>query len=340
MIILSGLLIIFLAAVPQLGNAGFEMASMPPDTAIPNWPLVSAQDAQILSNQFGDLGMPQEGQSWLTFSGLGSSNATKPMSPNGFTNPPINAVSVGQTFTLEGSQTRLELDVVFLSNETPGSIWEDFLSVDLSDGNQSLNLVVLDINSPMPQTSSAYNQTISGSGMKATSVRHRAVDVPAHFPQATSSTVFTLTLSVGNAVDSSLSSRGYFDNIEFKPGTPIPTAVMPASVRIDPMANGDWLFVAEAPSWPGGTIRTLFSGQVSQPLGSGFFGGLVPDNATYYTLGVSIGVPPFHVLLDGQGRYQFVIPAAAVSNVTADLLCVVFSGGSFVEITPAIRHSF
>lgn len=340
LIIISGLFIIFLAAVPQMGNSGFEMATVPVGASVPGWPMGSAQDAQVLSLPGGDIGMPVEGQSWLTFSGLGSSNAIKPPSPNGYSMPPTNAVSVGQTFTLSGNLTRLEFDVAFLSNESPGSIWEDFLSVDLTDGIQNINLVVLDINSPLPQTSSLFNQTIAGTGMKATSVRHRAVDIPAYFPQADSTTVFTLTLSMGNAIDASLPSRGYFDNFEFKPGTPVVTAIPPASVRIDPLSNGDWLLVAEAPAWPGATIRTLFSGQVSQPVGSGFFGGLVPDAATYYTLGVTLGVPPFHVVLDGQGKYQFVIPAAAVSNVTADLLCVVFSNGSFVELTPVIRHSF
>ncbi len=338
--ILLTLLLLFLAAVPQIGNGGFELASTPPANTVPGWSQVSAQDAQVIGNPSTDIGMPKEGQNWLTFSGAGSSNATKPSVAIGFGIPPINAVSVAESFTLTGNLTKLELDAVFLSNETPGTIWEDFLSVDLSDGSNSLNLLLLDINSPLPQTSQLYNQTISGTGMKSTTVRHISVDIPVAFPLANSATTFTLTLSVGNAIDASLPSRGYFDAVKFTAGATIPAAVLPASLRVDPLPGGDWLFVAEAPAWPGGIIYNIFSASTSLPLGAGGFAGIVPDQSTYFSMNTALGVPPFHVGLDGQGKYQFVIPAWAAPGITADCFMAVFYAGILVELSPPIRHTY
>ncbi len=339
-IILTSLVLIFLAAVPQIGNGGFELATTPGAATIPDWPVVTAQDAQVLNSSGGDIGMPTEAQSWLTFSGLGSSNASRPSVINGFGNPPANVVSVAQSFSLSGNQTRLEMDAVFLSNETPGTLWVDFLSVDISDGVSSYNLLVLDINSPLPQTSQLYNQTLTGQGMKATSVAHISKNLPVIFPNADTTTVFTLTLSVGNAVDASLPSRAYFDGVKFTTGATIPVGVPAASVRIDPMANGDWLLTSEAPAWPGAIIYNIFSGNTSQPLGSGGFAGIVPDQSTYFTMNAPLGMPPFHVGLDSQGRYLFQIPAWAAPGVTADCFMAVFYAGILVEISPPIRHTF
>ncbi len=340
LIISVSLGLIFLAAVPQIGNGGFEMATTPPAASVPGWSQVTAQDAQVLGDGSTDASMPKEGSSWLTFSGAGSTNATKPSVMNGFGNPPQNVVSVGESFTLSGTVTKLEIDAAFLSNESPGSIWEDFLSIDLSDGVSNLNILYLDINSPMPQTSQLFNQTITQTGMKTTAVKHRSIDIPAYFPQATDQTTFTLTLSVGNAVDSSLPSRAYFDGVRFVTGSPIPAAIPAASIRVDALANGDWRFVADAPAWPGGIIYNIFSGKVTQPVGSGPFAGIFPDGSTYFTMNAPLGMPPFHVGLDGQGHYEFVIPAWAAPNITADCFMAVFYAGYLVEISPVIRHTY
>ncbi len=335
------LLILLLSGVPQIGNGGFE--SPPPSPgAISGWSQVSAVDAVQRDASGGvDGGMPVQGQRWLTFSGQGSSAATAPTNPGGFGNPPSNVVWVAESFQLSGSNTTLELDVVFLCNEQLLSAYRDFLSVDLGDGTSWLNLRYLDNHASFPTTSVLYQQTLTGSPMPSTGIKHVSVDIPSKFPNATSQTVFTLRLAIGNGIDGSLPSRGYFDDVKFTPGTPIPQASGPAQVTITPWGtNGDWLLDCQAGAWPYGEIYNIFSANVSLPPGAGPFGGIVPDFATYFSIWQPQGTHPFHVTLDGQGRYRFVIPSWVSPGVTGDLFMAVLWAGQVVAVSPPIRHTF
>lgn len=336
------LALLLLSGIPQIGNGGFETPPPVSGAALADWNQVSALDASQRDLAGGaDCGMPSEGSKWLTFSGQGSSAALGPSNPGGFGTPPQNVVSVAQTFSLSGSLTRLELDVVFLTNESPGSSYRDFLSVDLGDGSVWYNLVHLDTYAAFSQTSQLYNQTLTGSGMPATALKHLSLDVPTVFASADSQTQFTLRLSVGNAVDASLPSRGYFDRITFVAGTPMPQAALPAQVSISAFgSNGDWLLDCQSNAWPYGEIYNIFSGNTSLPLGAGYFAGIVPDQATYFSMWQPLGTPPFHMVLDGNGRYQFVIPAWVSPGVTGDLFMAVLYAGQVVAISPPIRHTF
>ncbi len=339
-------LLVVLAAVPQIGNGGFEQAPTPVSGSapIPGWDASTIQDGAVLDTQNGgaDLGMPSEGARWIMVGGAGSVAALPPSNPGGFGTPPQNVASVSQSFSLAVSDdTLLMVRAVFLSNEDPGTPWQDFLSVDVSDGVQSFNLVYLDTNSPMVGTSQRYLRTLQPTGMPGTAVTTGVADLPALFPNATTSTVFTLTLSVGNLLDASLPSRGYFDGVEFQPGTPIAPGIQPTALLAIPQASGGILLRSQAGAWPYAEVYNIFSGNVSQPLGTGPFLGIVPDQASYFSVWQPLGTQPFHVLLDGMGVYEFLIPAGvAPSGAQADAVMVVLVPGAVLDVSAPVRITF
>ncbi len=339
-------LVVVLAAVPQIGNGGFEQPPGvgTPSPLIPGWDASTVQDGAVLDAQSGgaDLGMPSEGSRWIMLGGTGSVAALPPSNPGGFGTPPQNAVAVSQSFSLSSTaDTLLMVRAVFLSNEDPGTPWQDFLSVDVSDGVQSFNLIYLDTNSPMVGASLRYLKTLQPVGMPGTAVVTGSADLPALFPNATTSTVFTLTLSVGNLLDASLPSRGYFDGVEFQPGTPINPGIQPTALLAVPQASGGILLRSLAGAWPYAEVYNLFSGNVSQPLGAGPLLGIVPDQATYFSVWQPLGTQPFHVLLDGAGLYEFLIPAGVVpAGVQADAVMVVLVPGAVLDVSAPVRITF
>ncbi len=339
-------LLVVLAAVPQIGNGGFEQPATPgsAQAPIPGWDASTLQDGAVLDVQNGgaDLGMPSEGSRWIMVGGTGSVAALPPSQPGGFGTPPQNVVGVSQAFSLpSAADTLLRVRAVFLSNEDPGTPWRDFLSVDLTDGVQSFNLIYLDTNSPMAGASQRYLKTLQPVGMPGTAVVTGSADIPALFPNATTSTVFTLTLSVGNLLDASLPSRGYFDGVEFQPGTPINPGIQPTALLALPQASGGMLLRSQAGAWPYAEVYNIFSGNVSQPLGAGPLLGIVPDQATYFSVWQPLGVQPFHVLLDGAGVYEFLIPAGTVpAGVQADAVMVVLVPGVVLDVSAPVRISF
>ena len=310
-------------------------------TTVAGWEQSNAMDAQELNMALGgaDLGMPFDGATWLSFSGTGSVAAQGPSNPGGFGQAPSDCISLTRQFQLTGQDTKLVFAAIFLLNENPGTVWNDFLSVDVSAAGQTFNLLYLDTNSALGGTSSRYNKTLGGA-MPGTVMGQVSQDLVQLFPQADSNTVFTLSVSIGNAIDASLPSRGYFDGFTFAQGSTIPAGIPPSELKIESMVTGDWLMTCSSPTWPHAEVYNLFSAAVFLPLGQGPLLGITPDYNTYYSIWQPLGVHPLHVGLDGSGRYQFVIPAWVNPGLQFDAVMVVVSAGAIVDVSKPIRVQF
>ena len=117
----------------------------------------------------------------------------------------MGGTGVSTVFNMGANQTELSFDAAFMRNETANSNFNDWMSVDVTDGATTVNVYYADTGTPTPQTSQR-------NGFPMTAVSNVTVDLAVLFPTATTATVFTLTSQVGNAVDSIQSSLGYVDN--------------------------------------------------------------------------------------------------------------------------------
>ena len=341
-LMLSGLVlvVIVLAGVPQIANGSFEDDPVP--ASVPSgWNAAGVLDAEVrdIVQGGGDAGMPLDGTRWITFSAEGSVGAVANQGTGSVGALPQNVVGITQSFQLTGAQTHLTVHAAFLSNEQPGTPFNDFLCVSLSDGLTVLNLVFLDTNSPQLGNSQIYGQTLGGA-MPFTAVASGAVDIPQAFPTADTNTVFTLQLAVGNGLDGSLHSRGYFDEVTLGAGTPINQGIQPTAIAFVPMAGGATLISCAAGAWPGREIYNLFSMDTAHVEGSGALLGLTPDFVTWHAVAQPMGTHPFHVSLDSACSYQFLVPAGVLAGQTVDALMVVVDGGSVADYSPVARHLF
>src|SRR5262245_50337079 len=83
------------------------------------------------------------------------------------------------------------------------------MSVDISDGTTTVNLYYAD-------SFSAFVQVSADHGLPMTAIQMVHVDLATLFPDATTSTVFTLTAEVGNGGDALLPSLGYVDGFRLE----------------------------------------------------------------------------------------------------------------------------
>ncbi|MEO2161587.1 MAG: PKD domain-containing protein, partial [bacterium] len=189
-----------------------------------------------------DGGLPSDGTNWADLSAAGTNNATPPSNPGGVTNPPAGGAGISQSFSYGTSVTLLSFDAAFLRNETANSTFNDWMSVDVSDGSTWYNLYFADTTTPTVGTSAIH-------GYAMTAVSNVSIDLLAIFPSSTTSTTFTLTAQVGNAVDSIQSSVGYVDNFAMASTGPVgPTAefsgtptsgTAPLTVAFSDLSTGD-----------------------------------------------------------------------------------------------------
>ena len=171
-----------------------------------------------------DGGMPGQGAQWCDLGADGSNGATPPSNPGGVTNPPVGARGISQTFSYPAGQTELSFDAVFLRNEDPNQTqYNDFMTVDISDGSTTLNLFYADTFSATSGTSAQY-------GFAKTALAGVSVDLATAFPGSTTATGFTFTAQVGNGFDNFQPSRGYIDDVRLDaPSVPAPVADFSAS---------------------------------------------------------------------------------------------------------------
>ena len=162
----------------------------------------------------GDL--PSEGSQWLEVSAASTNGATPPSNPGGVTSPSSGGAGVSTDFSYLSGETELSFDATFLRNESANSNYNDWMSIDVTDGSTTVNLFYADTTTATSGTSSKY-------GYAMTALSTVTNDLAALFPSSTTSTVFTLTVLVGNGTDAIQPSLGYADNFGLASGsTPTP----------------------------------------------------------------------------------------------------------------------
>ena len=157
----------------------------------------------------GDAGMPTDGEKWAALDGLGTDGTD-----------PVLTVENGiqADFILPTTATVLEFDYALLYSEPPAGLAVDAMTATVTDG----------VGQPVEITSAAANvengaysggstryEQIDGGTTRVTIVRTASLDVAAAFPGPTANKVFTLTIRLTNARNSSRLPRAYVDAIRF-----------------------------------------------------------------------------------------------------------------------------
>ncbi len=202
---------------PGLSDGSFESQTANSAPALPWEIALGASHIISPSGVSSDSGMPTDGTQWCELAGDDSDNATPPSNPGGVTNPSQGATGISRDFNYPSGQSTIEFDGAFLRNEDPDSTFNDFMTVDVTDGSTTVNLLYLDTFSPTSGVSSKY-------GYAVTPVQNVSANLATLFPSSTSSTTFTITALVGNLVDDFQPSKGYVDNFRFFGSTPPPVA--------------------------------------------------------------------------------------------------------------------
>ena len=161
-----------------------------------------------------DGGMPSEGSKWLEVSAAGSFDATPPGVPGSLTTPSVGASGVAQVFRLPPDNKLVAFDAEFLlGGPEASSSFNDWMSVDISDGVRTLNLFYADSFTPLPELSVEH-------GLPMSKTAHVAVDLIHAFPTATEETIFTLSVHLGNGGDGAAPSIGRVDGFRLEPFDP------------------------------------------------------------------------------------------------------------------------
>ena len=248
-----------------LVDGSFELQSAGSSPGAP-WPTIGGMHIVLPDSPVtSDNGMPADGSNWLAVNALGSSAATPPSNPGGPGTAPSGAVGVAQSFFYDPSNPALIFSAAFVLNDDVASVsTNDFLSVDITNGLTTHNLYYADSFSSFPNASNRY-------GLPMTDIEQVGVNMGVLFPAATSGTLLTLTVRIGNGGDDLDSSIGYFDHVldrnlsstSFRNGTginpwcynaapPVLGQVWEADIdhRDRPAANFAMLLVRAAPSNP------------------------------------------------------------------------------------------
>ncbi|MEW6072794.1 MAG: PKD domain-containing protein [Planctomycetota bacterium] len=218
----------------------------------PPW-LVTAGSGHVIDpagGVTGDDGMPAEGTNWLEVGAEGTNAATPPSNPGGITLPAVGGAGVAQDFVYAAGAAALRFDAVFLrdGNENDAA-FNDWMSVDVTDGVTTWNLFYADTFTPAPATSAKY-------GLPMTDIARLTVDLAELFPSSTTSTVFTLTVQIGNGGDDQRPSRGYVDHFVVGAGASTVarngTGVNPLvfSSLTDPVLGATWMAAIDAAGHP------------------------------------------------------------------------------------------
>jgi PKD repeat protein len=153
-----------------------------------------------------DNAMPSDGSQWAEISASSTNAGTPPSNPGGLTNPPSGGAGVTQDFSYGAGQTTLVFDAAFMRNEGANQgTYNDWMSVDITDGSTWQNLYYADTFTAAPSTSAK-------NGFAMTAVTSVSVDLTTLFPGSNTGTNFTVTAVVANAADGVQASAGYVDN--------------------------------------------------------------------------------------------------------------------------------
>ena len=260
---------------------------------------------------------PVDGLQWLEISADGTVAATPPTNPGGETQPAVGGAGVRQNFLYAEGRTTLRFEAAFL-RDGPASepAFNDWMSVDVTDGSRVWNLYYADTFTATPLVSARY-------GLPMTERERVITDLATLFPASTNGTVFTLTVQIGNGGDGLRSSRGFVDHFLHGPaatttlrnGTGINPDVFRSLTR--PVLGEVWemqidattipvagLTIVLGSSAPLGPIPSLF-GEIlvaPAPLGIELFTTIVHSGGTIATH--SLQIPPDIVYLGATAYTQ------------------------------------
>jgi PKD repeat protein len=194
-----------------LDDGGFER-QVPGAAPTSPWAVTSGSAHAIHPLQAaGDLALPMEGSQWAEVSADGSTAATPPSNPGGAGSPPVGTAGISQSFTYDPARPQLYFHAAFvLGGPAAAESSNDFMSVDLTDGTTTHNLYYADTFSDFPNTSARYE-------LPATTVDTVSANLAALFPTSDASTIFTISVQVGNGGDGLNPSMGYVDGFAFAP---------------------------------------------------------------------------------------------------------------------------
>ncbi len=197
------------AQPPTFGDGSFEGQTPGTQPRTP-WRVVFGTGVGVNPTTVAtDLSMPTHGVNWLEIGADGSSAAMPPSNPGGAGLAPIGAAQVRQNFSFNPMMSYLGFNATFILNGPAASVdFNDFMSVDLSDGTTKYNLYYEDSFSAFPLISDKFGLPMTDTATVSTNL----VDL---FPTAISTTILTLTISVGNGGDALNPSRGYADSFIF-----------------------------------------------------------------------------------------------------------------------------
>ena len=165
-----------------------------------------------------DNGLPTDGTQWVEITGAGTNGATPPSNPGGATSPSSGGAGVSQSFSYAVGMSNFAFEAAFMRNEGANqATYNDWMSVDITDGSTWQNLYYADTFTATPSTSAK-------NGFPMTAVSAVSVDLLTLFPGSSPATSFTVTVLNGNGNDSVQPSVGYADNFRLFGSTPPPTA--------------------------------------------------------------------------------------------------------------------
>jgi len=100
-------------------------------------------------------------------------------------------------------------DTAFLMASPPGATTAgDWMSVDVTDGTTTVNVLFADGTSSFPRTSVTY-------GLAMTAIETQRVDLAELFPGSDESTPFTMQVRVSTTGSGASAARGYLDHLRF-----------------------------------------------------------------------------------------------------------------------------
>ncbi|MEE9394235.1 MAG: hypothetical protein V3W41_17185 [Planctomycetota bacterium] len=297
-----------LSASAQLANPGFES-----NFGVPNdW--TPAGGGSPGATVFTDADMPTAGSFFLSFFGASTGPGTPHSNEGGAGSDATGTAQLSQTFsTPNESNTLLTFDCQFVSLDATNG---DFMEASVSDGAIVYNIMHLDASDTPGGTPS------SAAGSSTSPISNISADLGALFPTATTSTIFTVTLHIGNLNTGTQGSRGYFDNFDFAAGTGFEADSVTFSDQ------GASQMIAVHTVQPSREFYNLISGNLGGPIGGGPLLGLYLDPLIFDILSLPFGTAGLHTGTDPMGDYStFVSSAAVPSGTTFDyVLAVVFAG--------------
>jgi hypothetical protein len=200
----------------------------------------------------------------------------------------------------------------------------DFMSVDVSDGSTHYNLYHADTFSTFPNVSTRH-------GLPMTDATQVQVNLRSVFPAATSATVLTLSVQMGNGGNALNTSHGFIDNFLlgleacsiYSNGNGSNPSIYVGSA---PVVGGSWTANIDTTAFPSTAFTFVFcysgGASINTPLGQ---------------LLINLGSSPFFT--SGQvagGQHSLAVPNnlnfLGISGISQGFL---FAGGAFFQVTNA-----